>query len=535
MAHKRSNLPLLNADCVLEICSYLLDNRPTGRDDTSNHACLATKYYPARPVWHVGRENHRDLISFALTCKTFMDPALDVVWTEIDGLVRSLNVLPSTAFRKVDREEYIFTDPSPESWDRFDLYAGKVRRINFTGDELDLAICGRVAQLHPESLFPNLHRFISARRRDLSPTILLMAPWLQQMPLLNIPDVRAYLSLDASLTPKGVELTAIGFGWVFYAPENDTGPRIIAPPGSIRYKKTTIMNRGFAAFLPAVCSLDLTGCAGGYHIEDLRVLASLSCLTDLKVWIDGPGWPELVAAPYPIFPPLRTLEVRDGPRALLSQFLRRIDSRGLTSLTISHQYHDQRERSALTQPALEIASRKWSTTLRTLFLDCADSTVNAQGHASLAKLKCVEHLRFGSFQRVNFTDAHFLAAIQPLRNLVSFSAVAWRGLTVEALRHVADHLPRLRELDITFLTPTAPPNLPAVPSTHTLDTLIVNAMIGEPWIQNIEATVCHLHHIFPSLRTIVIPQTSNRKWDYELSLQWERVEELLREGCPVCA
>ncbi|KAJ7161170.1 hypothetical protein C8R46DRAFT_1285226 [Mycena filopes] len=89
MAHKRSNLPLLNADCVLEICSYLLDNRPTGRDDTSNHACLATKYYPARPVWHVGRENHRDLISFASTCNTYADPALYVLWTEIDGVLAS--------------------------------------------------------------------------------------------------------------------------------------------------------------------------------------------------------------------------------------------------------------------------------------------------------------------------------------------------------------------------------------------------------------------------------------------------------------
>ncbi|KAJ7460508.1 hypothetical protein B0H11DRAFT_2315848 [Mycena galericulata] len=211
--------------------------------------------------WRIGWRSHRNILSFALTCKEFASSALDLLWEEVDGLVRVLNVLPE--FRRVGYHKYVLDeDPSPESWGRFDFYAEKVRRVDFIGADVDPKICTRILQLHKEPLFPNLWRFLSTRKSNLSPTITLMAPWLRQLPLL---EKRVSFSFDIHLTPADrPEVNAIGFD-------------------------RQILLSGLSQLFPDLLALELTGCKGEFSVADLQMLASLSRLNSLTLWIEGTG------------------------------------------------------------------------------------------------------------------------------------------------------------------------------------------------------------------------------------------------------
>ncbi|KAJ7456018.1 hypothetical protein B0H11DRAFT_2066575 [Mycena galericulata] len=500
--------PILNKDCISEICSYLLnDGPPTGhKDEMASYATANFMRFDRE--WRIGRRT-RNILSFALTCKEFASFALALLWEEVDGLVRVLNVLPE--FRRVGYQTYEFDkDPSPESWARFDFYAGKVRRVDFIGVEVDSWICARILRLHKEPLFPNLWRFLSTRKSSLSPTITLMAPWLRQLPMLEMCDS---FSFDIHLTPSDrPEVNAVGFD-------------------------RQIQLSSFAPLLPDLLALELTGCKGGFLVADLQMVASLSRLTSLTLWIEGAGWPELLDTQSIIFPALRTLDIGDLPRSLVPRFLERIGSDTLTALTVSPINFSARGQPPIIQSVLEISAQKWAPTLRTLFIDATDFTLTAAGCAPVARMTALQHLRFGSLRSIAFTDYQFLATIRPLKNLISFSAFGWRGLSIEALRHVSTCLPRLKSLDLTFTPPDDPPDLGAGYSNHSLDTLIVNVSMDHdaPWLGNVEATVCHLHHIFPSLRNIDIPSHSSRKAQYGLQEEWERVTEFLQTGCPLCS
>ncbi|KAJ7645875.1 hypothetical protein DFH06DRAFT_1136048 [Mycena polygramma] len=531
IVHPANGLNALNDDCLLEICSHILTDGPMPRDkDKTRYA--TTDRGRRWEGWRVRRGPHRDILALALTSKQCATPALDVLWSEIDGLVRVLKVLPASEFRQEGREKYIFNDP--QSWDRFDFYAHKVRKVKFVTDSLDPAICARITKLHIAPLFPNLNRFTSSRKSALSPTMILIAPWLRQSPLLNHPEIQDYVSVDAFNYQGETELAEIGFGRVTHSTE----PTNIISTGGGIYEKRTVMFQGFAASLPSVCSLDLTGSKGGFHLDDLRMLASLPCLTSLAVWIEGPGWPDLVASPLPIFPALQALDVGDTPRSLLPHFLCNLSCQELTSLTVSS-VNWKRNTAPVIQAILDISAEKWATTLSTLFLNTTDHTLTAQGYGSLARLTSLEHLRIGTYRQIHFTDAEILAIIQPLRNLVSLNIFPWHGLTIEALRQLARHLLRLRSLELTFEPPTEPPTPETEYIRHGLETMIVNASTDHdaPWLENIEATACHLHHIFPSLRTVYVPSDSNRKWNIDLKDNWEKVEEYLydSERCPLCS
>jgi hypothetical protein len=350
--------------------------------------------------------------------------------------------------------------------------------------------------------------------------MLLMAPWLFQMPLLSLPDLRHNFSFDVGLTYMGtIEIKATGFPWPLNP--DDLHVRAIAP--------------GLARCLSNVCSLDLMGLTGGFHIDDLRMLASLSSLTSLAVWFEGAGWPDLLTSPESIFPALRILKVGDTPRALLPTFFAKIGSRTLTSLTLFQPPYHESEAPVIA-PVIQVVAQKWATTLRTLIFDLTDFALTAPGLAPLSMMTSLEHLGFTSHWEISLTDSELLATIGPLHNLVSLSVIGWRGLTIEALRHIANHVVHLKALDLTFYPPNDPPGPGTEYSGHTLDTLIVNATaIDGPYLRSIEATACHLHHVFPRLRTIDTSTQRSRQVRNDLAGRWERVQEYLREGCPLCS
>ncbi|KAI0944045.1 hypothetical protein AcV7_001973 [Taiwanofungus camphoratus] len=134
----------------------------------------------------------RTLVALALTCKTFLEPALDRLWHEQQTLVPLVKTLPVDAWsevegdivaqeRKMDRGELIREKTMqrvvsitrtlvPQDWSRFDMYASRVKSLGFetrkirvnrrthTFDEgvYDHLIRDREAAL----LLPNVHRLM---------------------------------------------------------------------------------------------------------------------------------------------------------------------------------------------------------------------------------------------------------------------------------------------------------------------------------------------------------------------------------------
>ncbi|KAJ7915355.1 hypothetical protein B0H13DRAFT_2455910 [Mycena leptocephala] len=214
--------------------------------------------------------------------------------------------------------------------------------------------------------------------------------------------------------------------------------------------------------------------------------------------------------------------------------LPQIHSLDLTGSKSGYDLDDLLMLASLTSPTslavwisvLEICGQKWPT-LRTLFFDVTDVNLTGAGCAPLANLTSLEHLRFGSYRRV--------AAVKPLQNLVSLCALSWRGLTIEALHHVSLHLPRLKSLELTFEPPLRPPPIGSEEGNHALQTLLVNASEDDgPVVHNVEAAVCYLHHLFPYLRIILVPN-SMRRVEPEIEERWLEVREFLNSGCPSCS
>ncbi|KAJ7501591.1 hypothetical protein B0H11DRAFT_2275215 [Mycena galericulata] len=301
-----------------------------------------------------------------------------------------------------------------------------------------------------------------------------------------------------------------------------------------------LVSPGFTGYLSNASSLQIVTLYSELHAEDINELASLSALTTLTIKIKGSGSPFVLHSRSPRFPSLQTLDVKTDDKTLLPQFLEQIDTSSLTRLAVSSEEH--RWTPHIIGPICRLVARKWPGTLRSLFLDIVDRPLFLASFSSLGNLTVLEHLRVHPAAYAQFTDAEFLATIQPLPHLVSLSAFGWRGLSVAALRHLSVCCPALRSLDLTFDPPALPPapGTPctftgAIPHAHALDTLIVNVSYDGPHLTNAEAMAGHLHRIFPALRTIAMPKTATRTPRGITQRVWERVEELLYEGCPACS
>ncbi|KAJ7898820.1 hypothetical protein B0H14DRAFT_3124266 [Mycena olivaceomarginata] len=126
-------------------------------------------------------ENH--IVTMALTCATFCEPCLDILWRNLSSLVPLLKPLPSFA---VVNGVYALLGPLHASnFIRFDYHAAKVRSMTCTDADdipIDPSVFVRIAQHHRELMLPLLHRLHIASTAHLGPSIMLLgAPTLHDV------------------------------------------------------------------------------------------------------------------------------------------------------------------------------------------------------------------------------------------------------------------------------------------------------------------------------------------------------------------
>ena len=77
-------------------------------DATVKHSFLMNPDLMAMTFSHLpveNNENRRCLLNLALTCKDFLDEALDALWEKLDSMVPLLKLLP--ALVKVEHKSYV--------------------------------------------------------------------------------------------------------------------------------------------------------------------------------------------------------------------------------------------------------------------------------------------------------------------------------------------------------------------------------------------------------------------------------------------
>ncbi|KAJ7446402.1 hypothetical protein B0H11DRAFT_1745808 [Mycena galericulata] len=179
----------------------------------------------------------RAVSRLARTCRAWLDPALTVLWRELDSLVPIIGLFPSHLLKKARRPGLgLTTPPGEKDWDKILKYGGRVAKITY--DELSNNVSA--------SIFPILKEF--------SPTKYLL-PNLQHITWRVVnPDSldRASLFLNSDL--QGIVLHLGGAGTRFA-----TLPTLLADIGSRMKLKSFSINYSVAlpdAFTDLLLSQD---------------------------------------------------------------------------------------------------------------------------------------------------------------------------------------------------------------------------------------------------------------------------------------
>ncbi|RXW15705.1 hypothetical protein EST38_g10149 [Candolleomyces aberdarensis] len=241
-----------NPDILGEICEYLSSNDDLEELDSVQVA-----------------EGRQNLAWLALTCKAFLEPALDQLWRSLNTLYPLFKILP--AFIQTDGTHVLRGTITPEDWDRFDWYARRVKKFCYTRDpdNLDIAmhVYFRMAQLRTSPILPSLRHLycpeISQQDFLISGVCLFLTPSLQVLEFHKITSVEDKLSgtFLHTLWNDGAQLDTIIF--------KGSG----LSPGTL----DLILN------FPSLRSLELTGMGPAMELDWLKKVGAMPKLDDLAL------------------------------------------------------------------------------------------------------------------------------------------------------------------------------------------------------------------------------------------------------------
>ncbi|PIL32752.1 hypothetical protein GSI_04867 [Ganoderma sinense ZZ0214-1] len=132
-------------DAFHEILSYLKPSQYFVFDDKEE---VATRFFL-----------RRTLLSLAVSCRAFFDPALDILWYSLDNIHPLLKLLPT--YQRHDSVYYLEGGISPEAWSRLRTYAARVRGVTFSRKAgIDTSVWRIILeQCQGTPLLPNLRKF----------------------------------------------------------------------------------------------------------------------------------------------------------------------------------------------------------------------------------------------------------------------------------------------------------------------------------------------------------------------------------------
>ncbi|TFK49689.1 hypothetical protein OE88DRAFT_369054 [Heliocybe sulcata] len=146
-------------------------------------------------------DRRNTLLSCVLTCRTFKDPSLDILWKQIHSPFPMLRLLSN--FRQLDGKFVLRGQISTEELQRFEWYAGRVRLFQCAATDLqnmDQFVFHRLSVLLGTPIFPGLR----ALSWELGAPVVLPAPFIAS----TLESVSIYLQSSTEASPLSLQLDA---------------------------------------------------------------------------------------------------------------------------------------------------------------------------------------------------------------------------------------------------------------------------------------------------------------------------------------
>ena len=496
---KNPQLPFhSNPDILDEICEYLHDEQDTQLDAEA------------------ARVSRRNLLWVALTCKAFLEPALDRLWRSLDSLFPLLRILPSFTQSDETYVSFFFLASYPpdeplslfifyrkvlrgnvtaEDWARFDWYARRIRKFCYTRDpdHLDIAmhVYFRIAQLRSTPLLPSLRHLHcpSTSQNDflISGICLFLSPSLQTLQLENISNVEDKLcgTVLHTLATDGAQIEKI----------------ILRGRG---LSKDTVW---MAIRFEHLNSLELSGMGEAVNLEVVDKIGSLPWLVNLAI-----DFTDSSMAPLAQDIGLKDLNslMITAPAPFIQALLSHISTTQLETFVAVVPSNPPADKKEFLTNVVD----RWKATLRRIALvhqqleEAAVEHLHIDALAPLVPLRKLTYLRLEGYA-IELTDENMseMAMAWPEMDtlLLPFISAIHPRPTIASLRIFADRCPSLRYLTIPLNTGDLQPFVSAgVPHTpvHNLHTLTI-ASANDPWdLRDLLHLARHIDYLFPRLKSL---------------------------------
>ncbi|KAF9064124.1 hypothetical protein BDP27DRAFT_1450949 [Rhodocollybia butyracea] len=441
------------------------------------------------------------LLSLGLTCRSFLNPALDVLWKNMRSVEPLLLVLPETTV--VDGKKILLTPIAPSSWDRLGFYTSRVREFS-DSDALNAheSVYTFLGQRQP--LFPNLK------------TLRLLPEMCNSTAFLFF--------LSSTLQEAYLPRHTLGFAAMAGLRQiHDLGPSlsllVSRSPGikSLEFHGHTYSGLSHSLHsLHELERLSVTGVASPFLERNfVKVIASSPRLTHLSLSIPASNLLDYDNIEQG-FPSLREVWVQ-GMTADLHSFVTCLP-RKLHHLTIVWEKGDDQELpleeiAAVTRTLVKFSSLKQLDIQRIIssLRHDFDNPLLWTVFKPLLELKELKLLSYDGALSLSDQRTAMIACAWPCIRDLSLGAFIWDGdvPSVQSLAYFAQHCPNLEyltypvRLDVSGVT-AIPPTL----TRHPLRQFTCSVDAAE--VRNPPLVALALHQIFPILTYVT---GSEDRWD----------------------
>ncbi|RDB16616.1 hypothetical protein Hypma_002865 [Hypsizygus marmoreus] len=450
------------------------------------------------------------LLNVALSCKVFRDPALDVLWMNVDDILNLFRVLP--AFYRLNRT-YVLDGPISENdWSRFDFYAQRIRHLVYFDPEIDSSVYSRMTWLRQST--PILPSLISFCAVPFGPGLLsFLSPTLRTVGIFTA-------STNEHVPAVWTFMDALTDSEKYPYLENLNVQALLTPPSLLSLSR-----------IPNLRDLTLFGVG----VNDLGLFAALSELQKLaSLSIEFRGSSSFVTRhkvqPATAFPALETLSLSIETRHVppLLKFLPHDKLKKFGIIAAAGTSGTRQEKLNWLKIFETIGSR-FSGSMKSLDFTVDHSLMSQtaieasdcdfQMFQPLRDMPELEEVLFHLFPWMSFSDEGYkaLAAVWPKAQKLAFPPSPTPIATFISLQYFALTCPALRYLCLSFdacnLPPIASDNLPL--SSHTLEQLDV---LSSP-VADERSAARHIDRLFPSLKQLSFtPVQNNEKWQQVTAL-----------------
>ncbi|OAX39712.1 hypothetical protein K503DRAFT_865212 [Rhizopogon vinicolor AM-OR11-026] len=476
------------------------------------------------------RDSRITIAALARTCRAFKEPALDVLWKNIDGIKPLISCLPQGVVGKTAEGKLALGRPLfADEWKLFEQYACRVHSFTIEGSQLN-QISDEVVQAFvstPSSgLLPNLRRLKWQDDRDR------FVPLLR---ILLVPTIR-------SLTLRGYQSTRWDPSFTKLALLASIGARY----PSVREFSCTFGSEGKSDVVSkAVCDWHelvhlQTGVLNTQALAHLASLPSLESLSFMSYDLAADTQPQSV----PIFTSkLDAVSITVPSHSHLNQCLRDIRFRSCRIVSFKL-YIDRGRRGPFDPSNLIISfSECFSPVLEQLIVETGDETYDEVLDSQRFAFSFDVIAPLLQFSRLTVLDLTWFCSLDVDDEALKYMAQAWPQLeelyfgrgpcyppvltstsrTFTALVHLIKHCRHLHRIQMRFAACSIDTDIEPF-STTTANENLTFLDVGISPISNPIAVACQLHALLPNLTSVEYHEDEDSEPPLPFKEEWNQVE-----------